>query len=129
MTLDLWAVVGTLFLAMAQIGMQSIATVMQAGGAWVAGPRDNHFEVTGMTGRIVRAHRNLLEIIPQFFAAIFIVHLADVNAVLTVVGAWTFLIARILYVPAYLWAPMGDRPIFWQVAQLGILIILADIFY
>lgn len=129
MTLDLWAVVGVLFLAMVQVGMQSIATVRQAGGAWVAGPRDTPFEVTGLTGRIVRAHRNLLEIIPQFFAAVFLVHLSGTNETLAVIGAWTFLIGRILYVPAYLWAPDGIRPVCWQIGQFGILIVLADLVF
>ena len=80
MTPELWAVVATLLLAMVQIGIQSIVTLVQAGGVWVAGPRDTSFEVPGVSGRLVRAHRNLLEIIPQFFAAVFVVLLADVNA-------------------------------------------------
>jgi len=128
MTLDLWAVFVTLILAMVQIGVQSVVTVIQAGGKWVAGPRDTPFEVTGVSGRLVRAHRNLLEIIPQFFAVIFLVHIADVNGVLSVYGAWIFVTARVLYVPAYAWGPIGLRPLFWQGGQLGILIILADIF-
>ena len=128
MTPELWAIVATLVLAMVQIGIQSIVTLVQAGGAWVAGPRDTSFEVIGVSGRLVRAHRNLLEIIPQFFAAVFVVLLADVNGVLSVWGAWIFVVSRILYVPAYAWGPIGLRPIMWQGGQIGILIILADIF-
>ena len=128
MTYDLWALAACLLLAMVQIGLQSIATLKQAGPAWVAGPRDTSFEVSGIGGRLVRAHRNLLEILPQFVAALFIVHAADTNGVWAVSGAWTFFISRCLYVPAYLYGPPGLRSVFWQGGQFGIVFILVDIF-
>ena len=129
MTCDLWALVATLMLAVVQISLQSILTLKQAGPAWVAGPRDTPFEVTGISGRIVRAHRNLLEIFPQFAAALFIVHAADVHGNLAIWGAWLFFFSRCLYVPAYAFGPPGLRSVFWQGGQVGILVILADIFY
>ncbi|MEM9495364.1 MAG: MAPEG family protein [Pseudomonadota bacterium] len=127
MTGDLWALVAVLILAMVQVGIQSIATLRQAGAAWVAGPRDTPFHVTGLSGRLVRAHRNLLEILPQFTAALFIVHAAGVNGPLSVYGAWAFFLSRCLYVPAYAFGPPGLRSVFWQGGQIGILVILADI--
>lgn len=127
MTSDLWALVATLGLAIVQITMQSIATLRQAGPVWVAGPRDEPREITGLSGRIVRAHRNLLEIFPQFVAALFVVHAAGMNGPCAVLGAWAFFISRCLYVPAYLWGPPGLRSVFWQGAQIGILVILLDL--
>lgn len=127
MTSDLWALAATLILAMVQIGSQSIATLIQAGPKWVAGPRDTPFEVSGKGGRLVRAHRNLLEIFPQFAAALFIVHVANVNGQWAVWGAWLFFISRCLYVPAYVFGPPGLRSLFWQGGQFGIIIILIDI--
>lgn len=124
---DLYALVATLFLAIVQIGLQSILTLRQAGPRWVAGPRDVPFEVTGVTGRIVRAHRNLLEIFPQFAAALFVVHASELNGNLAVWGAWVFFFSRCLYVPAYAFGPPGLRSVFWQGGQIGILVILADI--
>lgn len=127
MTLDLWALVATLVLAMVQIGLQSILTLRQAGPSWVAGPRDTEFDVTGISGRAVRAHKNLLEIFPQFAAALFVVHAASVNGQFAVWGAGMFFVSRVLYVPAYAFGPPGLRSIFWQGGQIGILVILADI--
>lgn len=127
MTYDLWALVATLALAMVQIGLQSILTLKQAGPAWVAGPRDVPFEPTGIAGRMARAHRNLLEIFPQFAAALFIVHMTGLNSHLAVWGAGIFFISRCLYVPAYAYGPPGLRSVFWQGGQVGIIIILADI--
>lgn len=104
-------------------------TLREAGGAWVLSPRDAPHEVTGIGGRFVRAHRNLLEIFPQFAAALFVVHAADAVGSLAAIGAWTFVTARALYVPAYAFGPPGLRPLFWQAAWVGILIILADLLW
>jgi uncharacterized MAPEG superfamily protein len=129
MTSDLWALVTAILLAVAQITISSVLTLRQLGGQWVAGPRDTPREATGVSGRFVRAHRNLLEIFPQFVAALFVVHAAHMADSLTQVGAWTFVVARILYVPAYAFAPPGFRPVCWSAAQAGIFIILADLFW
>src|SRR5882724_8052465 len=128
MTAGLWALLVALLLATVQLTIASVLTLRQLGGAWVAGPRDEPREVTGTTGRFVRAYRNLLEIFPQFVAALFLVHAAHAAGSLSVIGAWVFVIARLLYVPAYAFAPPGVRPICWLVAQMGIFTILADLF-
>jgi uncharacterized MAPEG superfamily protein len=128
MTADLWALLAALLLATVQLSISSVLTLRQLGGAWVAGPRDAPREVTGISGRFVRAHRNLLEIFPQFVAALFLVHAAHASGPLSAVGAWLFVIARLIYVPAYAFAPSGVRPILWVAAWLGILVIVADLF-
>jgi len=128
MTADLWALVAALLLAVVQLTLSSVLTLRQLGGDWVAGPRDEPREVTGVSGRIVRAHRNLLEIFPQFVAALFLVHVAHAAGSLSAIGAWVFVIARLLYVPAYAFGPVGVRPICWLAAQAGIFMIVADLF-
>lgn len=129
MTNDLWALVAALGLATVQLTISSVLTLLQLGGEWVAGPRDAPREVTGVSGRFVRAHRNLLEIFPQFVAALFVLHAAGAAASLTCIGAWIFVVARVLYVPAYAFAPPGVRPLCWTAAQTGIFTILADLFW
>lgn len=128
MTADLWALVAALLLAVVQLTLSSVLTLRQLGGDWVAGPRDEPREVTGLSGRFVRAHRNLLEIFPQFVAALFLVHAAHAAGSMSAIGAWAFVIARLLYVPAYAFGPVGVRPICWLAAQVGIFMIVADLF-
>ena len=129
MTGDLWALVAALVLTTTQLTIASVLTLRQLGGEWVAGPRETHREATGISGRFVRAHRNMLEILPQFVAALFVVHAAQTAGSLAGIGAWTFVVARTLYVPAYAFAPPGVRAICWTAAQFGIFIILADVFW
>ena len=129
MTGDLWALFAALLLASVQLTISSVLTLRQLGGTWIAGPRDEPREVTGLSGRFVRAHRNLLDIFPQFVAALFLVHAAHAAGWLSIIGAWGFVIARIAYVPAYAFAPSGVRPVCWLVAQTGIFLILANVFF
>ena len=128
MTTDLWALAAALLLAAVQLTLSSVLSLRQLGGAWIAGPRDEPREVTGTSGRFVRAYRNLLEILPQFVAALFLVHASQTAGSLTAVGAWLFVIARVLYIPAYAYAPPGVRPVCWLAAWVGILIIVIDVF-
>src|SRR3979490_2492771 len=73
---DLWALAACMLLATLQLTLSSVLTLGQLGGRWVAGSRDEPREVTGVSGRFVRAYRNLLEIFPRFVAALFLVHAA-----------------------------------------------------
>ena len=50
------------------------------------------------------------------------------SRLLAEVVAWLFVIGRLLYVPAYAFAPPGVRPICWLAAQIGIFTILTDLF-
>ena len=126
---DLWALAAAILLAFIQLTLSSVLTLRQLGGAWVLGARDEPREVTGLSGRFVRAHRNLLEIFPLFVAALFLVHAAHADSALSTIGAWVFVVARILYVPAYAFAPPGVRPLCWMAAAIGIFVILADLFF
>ncbi len=60
---DIAALAATIVLAPVQLSISSIATLRQAGPAWVAGPRDEPREITGVPGRLARAHRNLLDLL------------------------------------------------------------------
>jgi uncharacterized MAPEG superfamily protein len=128
MTGDLWALAAAMLLAVVQLTLSSVLTLRQLGGIWVAGNRDEPREVTGISGRVVRAYRNLLEIFPQFLAALFLVHAAHAAGSLSTIGAWLFVVGRFLYVPAYAFAPPGVRPVCWLAAQAGIFVIVADLF-
>jgi uncharacterized MAPEG superfamily protein len=128
MTSDLWALVAILALATIQLSLSSILTLRQLGGAWVAGPRDQPREVAGISGRVVRAYRNLLEVLPLFIAALFLAHAAHAAGRLAAIGAWQFFIARLAYVPAYAFGPTGLRPLCWLVAWAGVALIVAGVF-
>ncbi len=128
MSPDIYALAAVVVLSGIQVGMASVATLRKAGPDWVLGPRDTAYEVPGRGGRLVRAHRNLLEILPQFVGALLCVHAADSVSAISAWGAWTFLVARVIYVPAYVSGIPWLRPSCWQVAFFGVLAIVVDAF-
>lgn len=64
-------------------------------------------QMSDRTGRLYRAFNNHFEGLILFTLAVVVVTLGDASSTLTAGCAWTYLAARILYVPAY-W--LGLRP-------------------
>ena len=62
----------------------------------------------------------------QGAVAVLVVVLGDRSSAVTETCAWVYLVARLVYVPAYAFGPPGLRSVFWQGGQIGILVILAD---
>lgn len=64
-------------------------------------------ELTGKTGRIYRTLRNNTENLGFFTAAVAVVELSGSNSGFTAACALTYVAARLLYVPAYVfgWVP------------------------
>jgi uncharacterized MAPEG superfamily protein len=84
-----------------QFVLMAVPVNLQLGTQYTAGPRDEHKEASGVPGRLKRALDNHFEGLILFTIAVVVVVLGDASSSLTVNCAWVYLIARILYVPAY----------------------------
>lgn len=74
---------------------------------WNVGPRDGEPQFSARTGRLRRAVNNHFEALAFFTIAVVLVQFTQSNTGLTAACAWAYLIARVLYVPAYAlgWSP------------------------
>ena len=99
----------------AQIGVAAAVMNRDVGAKWNASPRDRQPEFSAMTGRLRRAVNNHFEALILFTIAVVVVMIGDAGSPLTVLCAWLYLAARILYVPAYAfgWSPW--RSLIWAV--------------
>lgn len=107
----------------------SIAANRQIGPEAALGPRDDVPALTGRAGRLHRALNNHFEGLILFTIAVVVVVTGQQSSVLTTTCAWIYLLARILYVPAYLlgWVPW--RSVIWAVGFAAtMLMILAALF-
>jgi uncharacterized MAPEG superfamily protein len=128
MTTELWLLVAAVLLGFAQIILQAQSMNMQRGYRWNAGPRDEVLApLTGAAGRLNRALRNFLESFPLFAAAVLIAAVANIHNSLTLWGAWLYVLGRIVYVPLYAFGVRYVRSLAWNVAVLGIFLILSGI--
>jgi uncharacterized MAPEG superfamily protein len=80
-----------------------------------------------VTGRLLRAQNNLFETLPVFAFAIIITHLAGRDGPLTLWGAWTYFIARLVYLPIYAAGIPFIRSLVWMISLLGIIFVMIPI--
>ena len=87
----------------------------------IVGNRDNLPEISVIAGRLDRAKNNMLESLPIFLslALLALVEGGDRNEVAQ--AASIFLIARVVYVPAYVSGVPMLRSLVWLVALVSLL--------
>lgn len=125
---DLQALFLVICMGVAHLGVSSVLSLNQLGAAYILSARDKERAPERKAGRVARAYRNWLESFPQYAAALFLVYAAGRSGTLSAIGSWTFFLARLAYTPAYVFAPPGVRPICWMAGQIGVLLILAELF-
>jgi len=85
----------------------------QLGMGYLLSSRDEHRTLTGITGRLDRALTNSITAMALFAPAILLLHAKGAFSPSTLTAAQVFLVARILYVPAYGFGLTGLRTLFW----------------
>ena len=90
-------------------------TTSQLGMGYLISSRDEHRTLTGITARLDRALTNSITAMALFAPAILILALKDSFSAGTLTAAQAFLIARVLYVPAYGMGLTGIRTLLWLV--------------
>lgn len=88
---------------------------------WTAlGPRDDEPPLSAIGHRADRALRNLQEALPVFLTVALLHEAHGTGSGLAASGAWGFLAARVLYVPAYLSGIRGLRSTIWSASWIGL---------
>ena len=91
MTAELTILGWTLVLALVQLFVAAALRHRETGSAYTVGPRDELGPPVGIvTGRLQRAHRNLLETLPVFIGVVLIAHVTNRESLLTLCGAWLY---------------------------------------
>ena len=128
MTTELTVLAYAGLLQILQFALFSIAANMQIGVGRAMGPRDQKIELTGKPGRLQRAMNNHFEALILFTIAVVVVTLGDKGNGFTANCAWAYLIARILYVPAYYFGLSPWRSLIWFVGLTAtVLMILSSL--
>lgn len=94
--------------------------------ALALGPRDDPPPQTRVGGRAERALANMQEALPVFLG-LALLNLFLGTGDLATMGATVFLVARVLYVPAYLIGVSGLRTLIWIVSLVGLVMMLIPI--
>ena len=129
MTVELKMLILSVVLGIVQIVAASHTASLQRGYRWTASPRDEKMPpLRGVAGRLDRALRNFLETFPLFAAVVLAAHVSDTHNALTGLGAQLYFWARLVYVLLYAAGVPVIRSLVWNVATLGILLLVAALF-
>lgn len=100
-------------LAAAQFALMAGPLNLQLGPRWTLGARDEPRRPEGVPGRLHRAFLNHMEGLILFTLAVVVVELGGVGDAVTAACAWTYLAARVAYVPAYAFGLTPWRSVIW----------------
>lgn len=101
--------------------LQGMTATRELGREWNAGPRDGEQKPQGsFSGRASRASANFRETYPAFVALAFGVIMAGDPSGLALIGAWLWLICRVVYIPLYLTGVPYIRSFVWLGSMLGL---------
>jgi uncharacterized MAPEG superfamily protein len=125
MTIELQMLALSAALGLVQIVLSSHAASFQYGYRWAASARDHAMPpLSGVAARLERALRNFMETFPLFVVAILVANVIDRHSWMTVWGAQLYFWGRVAYVPLYAFGVSLVRSIIWNVATVGIILVL-----
>ena len=133
MTPELEALAYAALLQGLQFGWMSIRANLAVGPGVTTSPRDPDrltkplVEMVSIkTGRLFRAMNNHFEALIMFTIAVLVVVLGDKTTGFSAACAWTYLAARVLYVPAYYFGWRPWRSLIWMVGFLATMAMIAS---
>jgi len=116
-----------------QFALMSVPANLELGVGKTLSPRDTSRmgkplieQVSDKTGRLIRAMNNHFEALILFTIAVVVVTLGDKGSGLTAIFAWTYLAARILYIPAYYFGLAPWRSLIWCVGFLSTMLMIVS---
>jgi uncharacterized MAPEG superfamily protein len=127
MSFEITLLVGSAVLALVYVTVQSFLYKAQVGNGPTIGARDDIPKPERLAGRADRALRNFLETYPVFVALVVAVELSGGSDMLTQWGAGLYLAFRIVYLPLYLAGVPWIRTFSWNIATLGLALMIAGV--
>jgi uncharacterized MAPEG superfamily protein len=115
MTPELTALALAGLLQTVQFMLFAVPANMEIGANYTSGPRDTPSDrpISTLTGRLQRALNNHFEGLILFTLAVVVVTMGGQSTGLTQGCAWVYLIARVLYIPAYAYGLTPGRSVVW----------------
>lgn len=131
MTQELWIAVYAAILGVVTVLLAPAFAAAKSGKRyfqWNAGARDAPFDIGPHAERLKRASSNFMETFVAFVVIVIALAFAHKSSSLSVYGAWIYLVARIVYIPMYVFGVKGIRSLVWAVSLGGIIACATTLF-
>ncbi|MBL9036308.1 MAG: MAPEG family protein [Rhodospirillaceae bacterium] len=127
MSPDLSLLVWAIGLCFVQMLVSVLLVLPQVGLPALAGNREGLPAFTGMAGRAIRAHRNMIENLVLFAALVLVAAVTGSANEMTALGAQLFFWARLVYAVVYLVGVPWLRTGVWAVSVVGLVLIFLQL--
>ena len=118
-------------LQVVQLILMAVPANLELGVGKTLSPRDAHrlggsleSQVSVRTARLLRAVNNHFEALLLFAIAVVVITLTEQSTALSAACAWSYLVARVLYIPAYVFGWVPWRSAIWAVGLVATVIML-----
>tara|TARA_R110002110_G_scaffold86152_13_gene224864 strand:- start:663 stop:1058 length:396 start_codon:yes stop_codon:yes gene_type:complete len=128
MTPELTALTLAALLQVVQFVFYAVPANREIGFGYTTSPRDREpsRQMTTRTARLGRAYTNHFEGLLLFAIAVGVIEMSGQNSTHTALFAWSYLIARILYVPAYAFGLRPWRSLIWVTGLIATTLMLVS---
>lgn len=106
------------FLVIVTLLLQATGAMTQLGMGYLLSSRDEVRTVSGIAGRLERALNNSVTAMVLFAPAVLLIVVTEKSSNVTVLACQVFLLARIVYLPAYAFKLTGIRSLAWTTGLL-----------
>jgi uncharacterized MAPEG superfamily protein len=128
MTIESWSLFGAMVLGLIHLTAASFAFKAQVGNAYSVGPRDEELRPSGIAARLERAQRNFLETFAIFAAAVLMLEISDrTGSWVSEAGSLAYVAGRAAYIPLYASGLPWLRSFSWNIATLGLAMVMTAI--
>jgi uncharacterized MAPEG superfamily protein len=128
MTIELQMLALSAALGLVQIVLSAHAASFQYGYRWAASARDQAMPpLTGIAARLERTLSNFMETFPLFIAAIVVANVVGRHSWMTAWGAQLYFWGRVAYLPIFFFGVPLVRSMVWNVATIGIVLVLLSL--
>ncbi|MGC1496899.1 MAG: MAPEG family protein [Sulfitobacter sp.] len=126
MTPELTALTLAALLQVVQFALYAVPANRDLGPGYTmsARDRDPSRKMSDQTARLGRAFDNHFEGLILFGIAVGVTQMSDQNSTFTAICAWTYLIARTAYIPAYAFGLRPHRTIIWFIGFVATTLLL-----
>jgi|SRR5436190_2306109 len=125
MAVELKILLWSAILGLVNIVLAAGVANRQRGLRWNIGPRDEIKPVIGVAGRLTRAFANFQETFPIFAVAVIVCGVLTKYNNNSAIGAYLYLIGRLVYLPLYALGVPLARTLAWAVSLIGIIMVIA----
>ena len=106
------------FLVIVTLLLQATGAMTQLGMGYLLSSRDEGRTVSGIAGRLERALNNSITAMVLFAPAVLLIVATDNSSNATLLACQVFLLARVVYLPAYAFKLTGIRSLAWTTGLL-----------